>query len=56
MITISGKTIRAQAIVDMNNWILNFKASETAKNYDTVAKQVYLNEIEKIKTRLLREI
>lgn len=54
--TISGKTIRAQAIVDMNNWILNFKASETAKNYDTQTKEIYLNEVEKLKTRLLREI
>lgn len=53
---ISGKTIRAQAIVDMNNWILNFEASETAKNYDTPAKEVYLNEIEKLKIKLLREI
>lgn len=53
---ISGKTIRAQAIVDMNNWILNFEASESAKKYDTSAKEVYMNEIEKLKLRLLREI
>lgn len=53
---ISGKTIRAQAIVDMNNWILNFEASETAKKYDVPVKEIYLNEIEKLKERLLREI
>ena len=53
---ISGKTIRAQAVVDMNNWILNFEASETAKKYDVSTKEIYLNEIEKIQIRLLKEI
>ena len=53
---ISNKTIRAQAIVDMNNWILDFKASDVAQKYDSESKQTYLNEIEKIKIRLLREI
>lgn len=52
----SGKTIKAQAIVDMNNWILSFEASDTAKSYDMPEKEVYLNEINKLKTKLLREI
>lgn len=53
---ISGKTIRAQAVVDMNNWILNFEPSEVAKKYDAPIKEVYLNEVEKLKIKLLKEI
>lgn len=52
----SGKTIKAQAIVDMNNWILNFEASDTAKKYSVEEKESYMKEIEKIKLRLLKEI
>lgn len=52
----SNKTIRAQAIVDMNNWILNFKASNITQNYDTQSKKIYMEQIEKIQTRLLKEI
>lgn len=53
---ISTKIIKSQAIVDMNNWILSFEASDTAKSYDMPKKEVYLNEINKLKTKLLREI
>ena len=52
----SGKTIKAQAIVDMNYWILKFKPSDVFDELDPVSKQVYQNEIEKIKLRLLKEI
>ena len=52
---ISGKTIKAQAIVDMNWWILNFKASDTAQEYSVEEKETYMKEIEKIKLRLLKE-
>jgi hypothetical protein len=40
----------------MNNWILSFEASDTAKKYDVPVKEVYMNEIEKLKIKLLREI
>lgn len=53
---ISHKVIKSQAIVDMNWWILNFKASDIAQKYDVEMKQIYMNEIEKIKLRLLKEI
>ena len=52
----SGKTIKAQAIVDMNYWILKFKPSDVFEKLDPVAQQVYQNEIEKLKLRLLKEI
>lgn len=53
---ISTKIIKSQAIVDMNNWILSFQASDTAKSYDMPEREAYLNEINKLKTKLLREI
>lgn len=53
---ISGKAIRAQAVVDMNNWILNFEPSAVAKKYDEPIKEVYLNEIKKLQIKLLKDL
>lgn len=52
----SGKAIRAQAVVDMNNWILNFEPSAVAKKYDEHIREVYSNEIKKLQIKLLKDL
>lgn len=53
---ISDKVIRAKAVVDMNNWILNYENDGSIDEYDKETQKKYWEYIKQLKMKILKDL